>query len=97
MKQKFVAVTMTSMLAVGGALLTAGPTQAAPAAAKGMFDNCTALNKTYPHGVGRATARDRTTGTPVTTWKRSTPIYNRAMSINSRLDGDKDGVACEKK
>jgi hypothetical protein len=57
----------------------------------------TNFNKRYPHGVGKRFARDRTTGTtPVTTFKRSTLLYNRAMSYNRGLDRDKDGVACEK-
>jgi Excalibur calcium-binding domain len=46
--------------------------------------------------VGRANARDKTTGTPVTTFKRSTRLYRTAMRYNSRLDRDKDGIACEK-
>jgi hypothetical protein len=33
----------------------------------------------------------------VTTFKRSTLLYNKAMSYNKRLDGDKDGIACEKR
>lgn len=59
--------------------------------------NCTALNRKYPHGVGRLRARDKTTGTPVTTFKRSTRLYNIAMRWNNGLDRDKDGIACEKK
>jgi hypothetical protein len=60
-------------------------------------DNCTALNKKFPHGVGKAKARDKTKGTapPVTNFRRSTPLYNKAMSFNKSLDRDKDGVACE--
>ncbi|MEX2210345.1 MAG: excalibur calcium-binding domain-containing protein [Gaiellaceae bacterium] len=61
-----------------------------------MYKNCTALNRKYPHGLGRGNARDRTSGEPVTTFKRSTKLYNTAMSHNKRLDGDKDGIACEK-
>lgn len=64
--------------------------------ARGVYDNCTALNKKWPHGVGRSNAKDHTSGTPVTTFKRSTKLYNEAMRANSRLDGDKDGIACEK-
>jgi excalibur calcium-binding domain-containing protein len=62
------------------------------------YQQCGQLNVVYPHGVGRANARDAVTamGQPVTTFKRSTAIYNRAMSYNKRLDADKDGVACEK-
>lgn len=62
-----------------------------------IYKNCTALNKKYPHGVGKLNAKDKTTGAPVTTFKRSTTIYNKAMSYNKRLDGDKDAIACEKK
>ena len=39
--------------------------------------------------------RDRTSDVPVTTFRRSTRLYNQAMSYNRRLDGDKDGIACE--
>jgi hypothetical protein len=61
-----------------------------------LYKNCTNLNKRYPHGVGKVGARDHTSGTPVTTFKRSTLIYRRAMSYNQGLDRDKDGIACEK-
>jgi hypothetical protein len=54
------------------------------------------VHKKYPHGVGKLHARDKTTGTPVTTFKRSTRLYNIAMSYNKGLDGDKDAIACEK-
>jgi hypothetical protein len=61
-----------------------------------QWKNCTAVNKHYRHGVGRANARDATTGTPVTNFKHSTKLYNLAMSYNRALDRDKDGIACEK-
>jgi Excalibur calcium-binding domain len=61
-----------------------------------LYKNCTALNKRYPHGVGRTRARDKTSGTPVTTFRRSDLLYRRAMSYNRGLDRDKDGIACEK-
>jgi hypothetical protein len=58
------------------------------------FSNCTALHRVYPHGVGRYGARDHTSsGDPVTNFRRSNTLYRQ----NSRLDRDKDGVACEKK
>jgi hypothetical protein len=47
--------------------------------------------------VGKRFARDKTSGTPVTTFRRSTLLYNRAMRYNRGLDRDKDGIACEKK
>lgn len=87
-----------TLSALGAAALTATmaaiPTTTAEAGS--VYDNCTAFNKKYPHGVGRKHATDKTSGTPVTTFKRSTKLYKIAMKNNSRLDGDKDGIACEK-
>ena len=60
-----------------------------------LYKNCTNFNKMYPHGVGRRTARDHTSGTPVTNFRRSTVLYKRAMRYNSDLDRDRDGIACE--
>jgi hypothetical protein len=56
------------------------------------------VNKLYPHGVGKLSARDHTTGgaEPVRNFKRSTKLYNEAMSFNRGLDRDHDGIACEK-
>ena len=61
-----------------------------------LYKNCTNLNKKYPHGLGRVGARDHTSGTSVTNFKRSTRLYKLAMSYNRGLDRDKDGIACEK-
>ncbi len=83
-------------LAVVTAVAFSSLTVTAQAEAAAFHENCTAFNKKFPHGVGRNNARDHTSGTPVTTFKRSTKMYNAAMRANSRLDGDKDGVACEK-
>jgi hypothetical protein len=78
---------VVSTLVVGSAGL------AAPAEAKAArhFANCDAMHRVYPHGVGRPGARDHTSGTPVTTFKRSIPLYN----ANTASDRDKDGIACE--
>lgn len=58
------------------------------------FKNCTALNKKYPHGVGKPGARDKVKGStqPVTDFTTSKSLY----SANKKSDRDKDGVACEK-
>ncbi len=61
-----------------------------------LYKNCTAFNKWFPHGIGRAHARDKTSGTPVTTFRRNNRLYRLVMSYNRGLDGDKDGIACEK-
>jgi len=76
---------MTAALLLG----TAAPSHAAT----GSFKNCTAMNKVYPHGVGRTGARDKTSGTPVTNFKVSSSLY----AANRGSDRDKDGVACEKR
>ena len=57
------------------------------------FANCTALNRVYPHGVGKPNAVDRTSGSrKVTNFKRSLALYN----ANRGSDRDGDGIACEK-
>lgn len=70
------------------------PSSAAVLAAK-KYTNCTALNLVFPHGVGRAGARDSVSGTakPVTTFTVSNEVY----TANTVSDRDKDGIACEKK
>jgi len=81
------------------AVLAAPASPAVQTTARGpaLYKNCTNLNKRYPHGVGKLHARDKTSGQPVTTFRRSTTLYNRAMSYNRDLDRDKDGIACEKR
>jgi hypothetical protein len=81
-------VKRAAALAFAGVILLVAPP---------LYKNCTNFHKRYPHGVGRRLARDKTSGTPVTTFLRSTLIYRRAMSYNSGLDRDKDGIACEKR
>jgi Excalibur calcium-binding domain len=78
---------------VAACIFAVGP---AGAVAPPLFKNCTNLNRTYPHGVGKVGARDRTSGDPVTNFKRSNKLYRLAMSYNRGLDRDKDGIACEK-
>jgi hypothetical protein len=79
--------------AVAGSLLVGPPAQAD---IPYKYRNCTNLQKTYPHGVGKRDAVDQTSGTPVTTFKKSNKLYNAANRANGRLDGDDDGIACEK-
>jgi hypothetical protein len=92
-------VNRVTALVAAAALLLATPAGAAldsAAAAPPLYQNCTNLNKKYPHGLGKVGARDHTSGTPVTNFKRSTKLYRLAMSYNRGLDRDKDGIACEK-
>lgn len=68
------------------------------ASVKYKFANCTALNKVYKHGVGKSTARDKTSSKyKVTTFKKSTSLYNKVIGYRKGLDRDKDGIACEKR
>jgi Excalibur calcium-binding domain len=87
----------TAALAVVAIIAGLGAQAAGAASAVPLrWKNCTQVNKRYPHGVGRVGARDRTSGTPVTTFRRSNLLYRTAMRYNSGLDRDKDGIACEK-
>ena len=67
------------------------PSTVAPAARH--YANCTALRRTWPHGVGWAGARDDVAahGTPVTDFHHSKKIY----AANLPLDRDGDHIACE--
>jgi Excalibur calcium-binding domain len=76
------------------ALLVPAPTLAvAGTSGSGVYKNCKALNSYFKHGIGRVGARDHTSGTPVTNFKRS----NRLYRLNRGLDRDHDGIACEKR
>jgi hypothetical protein len=81
------------LMAILGTLVIVG---AAAARVPPVYKNCAALNKKYPHGIGRAHARDHSSGSHVTTFFRSDRLYRIAMSYNRGLDRDKDGIACER-
>jgi len=96
------AALVTTGLGMGlGAAAPAGsfaaPATAAAAKAK-TYKNCTALNKVYQHGVKKsASTKDvvRSGGKPIKKFsaaKTSKALYN----ANTKLDRDKDGIACEK-
>jgi hypothetical protein len=58
------------------------------------YANCTALNRDYPHGVGKVGAVDHvSSGKPVKNFYRSDALYG----ANSRSDRDHDNVACEQR
>lgn len=78
-----------SLVVGAGVVATAAPANAASK----TYKNCAALNKVYPHGVGKPNAKDKTSGKPVTSFKRSAALYN----ANKKSDRDKDGIACEKR
>jgi hypothetical protein len=90
-----VALPLQATAATAPTLAAAGSaTAAVHAPTAKTFKNCTALNKKYPHGVGRSKAvRDHTSGVPVTNFKVSKALYK----ANKKSDRDKDGIACEKR
>lgn len=89
MKRLSVILLLIGVLAANAATAYAGT------ATQAKWKNCTAVNKHYPHGVGKLHAHDHTTGVPVTNFRHSTTLYNTAMSYNRGLDRDHDGIACE--
>ena len=89
--------TLISIAATTLAATTLTLTGPASAHTTGLHDNCTNLNKTWPHGVGLAKARDRSSGRPVTNFYRNTKAYRAAEGHNGTLDADNDGIACEKR
>lgn len=82
------AVAATSLAVTGGAV---------SAHTTGIHDNCTNLNKKWPHGVGTRKAVDKTSGTRVTTFYRNNDAYWLAERHNGTLDRDNDRIACEKR
>ena len=86
-------IALLAVLAVGVPVASAG-SPSVEASAK-HYKNCTALNKVYPHGVGKKTAKDHVSGKtkPVKNFKKSAALYK----ANKGSDRDKDGIACEKR
>lgn len=85
-----------AVVAAGAIVFGVAPALAATHAAPPLWKNCKHVNAKYRHGVGKLHAHDKTTGERVTTFRRSTRLYNTAMSWNKGLDRDHDGIACEK-
>lgn len=90
---------MTRLLLGATVALAVALVPTAANAAGPSYANCTALQKTYGHGIGRTNAHDVVRGStkPVTTWRHDTAGYNKAVKANRDLDRDRDGVACEKR
>jgi Excalibur calcium-binding domain len=93
--------TLVTAVAVVALLVAVAPAPGSTVAIPYVWQNCTNVHTKYRHGVGKVGAHDRTTGTPVTTFYRSTRLYNVAKSYNADrhydLDRDHDGIACEKR
>ena len=87
------AALVALLLLAAGLVVSAGPAQAVYAPVK-HFANCTALHKVYAYrgGIKRVGAHDhRSSGHAMYKPYVSTKRYK----LNTALDRDKDGVACE--
>lgn len=93
-----IGITAT-VLMTGGLLVAAVTADTASAATSASavkeYKNCTALNKDYPHGVGRKNAVDKVSGGrgSVTSFTKSNALY----AANKKSDRDGDKIACEKR
>lgn len=85
---------LTAMALVAGTLCLSGPVSAHTT---GIHDNCTQLNKKWPHGVGLRSAVDNTSGVRVRNFYHSNRAYWAAENHNGTLDRDNDRIACEKR
>ena len=63
----------------------------------GIHDNCTNLNKKWPHGVGTPERRRQDHRDPGHQLHRNNDAYWRAERHNCDLDRDNDRIACEKR
>ncbi len=90
-------VKQLALAVVVGMTLTAVPVTTASGHTTGIHDNCTNLNKRWPHGVGTRRAVDKTSGTPVTNFYRNGDAYWRGERHNGTLDRDNDRIPCEKR
>lgn len=89
--RRIVAATVTAGLLTGLATLPADAKTKPPT----VYKNCAALNKVYPHGVGKKGAKDHVSGKakPVKNFTVNDAVYK----ANIKRDADKDGIACEKR
>ncbi|MFJ6679237.1 excalibur calcium-binding domain-containing protein [Microbacterium sp. NPDC091382] len=73
-------------------------TRVAPAAKPAIkkFANCTALNKVHKGGVAKAGVKYNKVNGKNKAFKVKPTISSALYKANSKMDRDKDGIACEK-
>lgn len=70
---------------------------ASGSAAPRKYGNCGNLNRDFPHGVGLKGARDTNkAGIPMADPVTNFAIRPDVYKANTRLDRDKDEIACER-
>jgi hypothetical protein len=89
--------------AIAAAIIAVSPvvaTQAQAATTPKAFGNCTAMNKVFKGGIAKnSTAKNMklSGGKKVKANSRYKPkVSAKWYSLNSNLDRDKDGIACER-
>ncbi len=86
-------ITFVSSLLVAGSILLPLPAAQTDAAAKvKTYKNCTELNKDYPGGVAQSASVKNKGGKT----KKKPHVSKELYDANSKLDRDKDLIACEK-
>ncbi|GAB6903658.1 excalibur calcium-binding domain-containing protein [Kineosporia succinea] len=76
-------------------LVAAQSYEAAAAKKPKVYKNCTALHKDYQHGIRKKGGKDVVKGKSKPVPSSLIPIRTALYKVNTKLDRDKDGVACE--
>jgi hypothetical protein len=76
---KFQLTIASAVLSATAMVWGGAPLASAASAVPAPWKNCTQVNKRYPHGVGKVGARDKTSCTPVTNFKRRNFLYKTAL------------------
>ena len=87
MKKLFIVIFALSLLGVSP--VYAAPTQS--------FKNCAALNKVYEGGVAKSKKATNRNSKGQPQKSKHTPFVSKKIyNMNTRLDRDKDNIACER-
>lgn len=90
-------VTQPERAAIVLATSAAGPSMSESAAAGvTAFANCAALNAVYPGGVANSSGAVNVANGRITPTRWPVTVYPELYAQHTRLDRDKDGIACER-
>jgi hypothetical protein len=96
MKRTLAVLAATAVCLTGSFAFTATADAAAAAKPK-VYKNCTKLHADYPHGIRKKGAKDKVSGSSDPVPTKLIPVKVKLYKANTKLDRDKDGVACEAK
>lgn len=93
-------IIIATVLTLGFAVPAMTSPKGAEAAGDVVYKNCKELNAVHKHGVKSAADKKNAVKSQKDgkiTYKSSTATVNANLyKLNSKLDSDKDGIACEK-